>query len=297
MYNVRNTYFTLTASVPVAGVLEDFGFYESGGLRLEVVPTAGHTIGSISLVGRIDGTVVAFVGDLLHSPGKVLTLYDLQYSYKDTDGVETAILALNLLEQRSPRLLCPSHGLVMTDPAAAFSPTRDNLRSFFRLQTGGQLALDEMDFTPVASRLLYATQRCSAFYVLLSRNGKRALFVDYAVHYSPGHCDYHLTMFTTMDGKRIAFSGDNVWPPGFIPMLIYRNHVHRTSHQVTARLFQQYRPEILCGGHGLYTNVAPEGYDLFMTNTEKMTELFDKLLPESSGILGLEPSWRSIHTN
>lgn len=407
MYNVRNTYFTLTASVPVAGVLEDFGFYESAGLRLEVVPTAGHTIGSISLVGRVDGAVVAFVGDLLHSPGKVLTLYDLQYSYKEPDGVETAILALNLLEQRSPRLLCPSHGVVMTDPAAAFSQTRDNLRSFFRLQTGGQLALDEMDFTPVASRLLYATQRCSAFYILLSRNGKRALFVDYGaptfslfqpvshrfepgervrfvhhsldrlksqygvekveavipshyhddhingvpylqramgtevwayenmkevlenpggeligcvlpdpiqvartfkdqekfswegldfeIHYSPGHCDYHLTMFTTMDGKRIAFSGDNVWPPGFIPSLIYRNHVHRTSHQVTARLFQQYRPEILCGGHGLYTNVAPEGYDLFMSNTEKMTELFDKLLPESSGILGLEPSWIQIY--
>jgi glyoxylase-like metal-dependent hydrolase (beta-lactamase superfamily II) len=406
MYNVRNTYFTLTASVPVAGVLEDDEVFEKAGVRLEIVPTAGHTVGSISLVGRMDGTTVAFTGDLLFAPGKVLTLYDMQYSYNAVDGVESAILALNLLEEKSPRIICPSHGDVITDVPAALTMTRNHLRSYFRLQTGGQLAVDELDFTPVASRLLYATQRCSAFYVLLSRDGTRALFVDYGapslslfqpashrfepgervrfihhsldrlkaqygvqtieavmpshyhddhingipylqramgtevwayenmkevlenpggeligcvlpdpvtvsrtfhdgerfswdgldfeVHYSPGHCDYHMSLFTRIDGKRIAFSGDNLWPPGFTPSVIFRNHVHRTSHQVTAKLFKEYRPEILCGGHGLYTNIAPESYDIFLTNAEKLTELFEKLLPDSSGILGLEPSWIQI---
>jgi glyoxylase-like metal-dependent hydrolase (beta-lactamase superfamily II) len=407
MYNVRNTYFTLTSSVPVADVLEDFAVFERSGLRLEVVPTAGHTVGSISLVGRVDGAQVAFVGDLLFAPGKVLTLYDMQYSYNAVDGVETAILSLNLLEERSPRLLCPSHGEVMLDAAAAFTRTRDNLRSFFRLQTGGQLAADEIDFTQVASRLLAAPQRCSAFYVLLSRDQKRALFIDYGapslplfqpashrfepgervrfiphsldrlrrqygvehveavipshyhddhingvpylqrvlgtevwayrnmkeileqpsaeligcvlpdplrvartfsdgetftwdgleftVYYTPGHCDYHMSLFTRIDGKRIAFSGDNLWPPGFTPSLIYRNHVHRTSHQVTARLYAEHRPEILCGGHGLYLNVAPEGYDLFLANAQKLTEIFGEILPDQSGILGIEPAWIQIH--
>ena len=83
--------------------------------------------------------------------------------------------------------------------------------------------------------------------------------------------------------------------PGFVPSLIYRNHVHRTSHQITARLFREYRPEVLCSGHGLSTNVAPEGYDLFLANTEKLTALFDKLLPAESGILGIEPSWIQIY--
>lgn len=118
---------------------------------------------------------------------------------------------------------------------------------------------------------------------------------DFTVHFSPGHCDYHMSMFTEMDGKRIAFSGDNVWPPEFLPSLIYRNHVHRTSHQITAELYSEYRPQVLCSGHGLFTNVAPEGYDLFLSNARRLTELFDVLLPEKSGTLGLEPSWIRIY--
>jgi len=102
-------------------------------------------------------------------------------------------------------------------------------------------------------------------------------------------------MFTKLDGKRIAFSGDNVWPPMFIPSLIYRNHVHRTSHQITAKLYKTYRPEVLCSGHGLFTNVAPEGYDMFFSNTERLTELFGELLPEDSGTTGIEPSWFQIY--
>jgi glyoxylase-like metal-dependent hydrolase (beta-lactamase superfamily II) len=105
MYNVRNTYFTLTASVPVAGVLEDWSRFDWRDVSLEVIPTPGHTVGSITLRGKIDGVEVAFVGDLLFSPGKVQTLFDMQYSYGAMDGVESAILSLNLLEDRGPAML------------------------------------------------------------------------------------------------------------------------------------------------------------------------------------------------
>ena len=407
MYNVRNTYFSLTKNVPVAGVLEDYEVFRWKDIELEIVPTPGHSVGSVSLVATVDSTIVAFVGDLIHSPGKVLSLYDMQYDYAALDGVEAGVLSLGLLEQRSPDILCPSHGQVMTDSASSLAKTKENLKQFYRLQSGGKLLVDEVDFTPVASRLLHGTQSCSSFYVILSQDGRRALFIDYGapsfalfqpaaqhfepgervrfiehsltrlreqygveqieavipshyhddhingipylqrrmgtevwayenmkeilenpageligcimpdpitvsrtlkdeqafswegldfqVHFSPGHCDYHMSMFTSIDGKRIAFSGDNVWPPDFVPSLIYRNHVHRTSHQITARLYQEYRPNVLCSGHGLFTNVAPEGYDLFLSNAQKLTELFGQLLPEDSGVLGLEPSWVQIY--
>ncbi len=407
MYNVRNTYFSLTRSVPVTGVLEDYDSFRWKDYEFKILPTPGHTLGSISLTTRIDGVIVAFTGDLIHSPGKVHTLFDMQYNYGALDGVEATVLSLNLLEEECPGLLCPSHGSVMKDVSKAFAKTKENLRSFYRLQSGGKLLVDEFDLTPVASRLLHGTQACSSFYAILSRDGKRAIFVDYGapnyalfnpasayfeagervrfikhslnrlrhqygietieavipshyhddhingipylqqqmgvevwayenmkeilenpageligcvmpdpisvartfkdeesfsweglnfkVHFTPGHCDYHMAMFTQIDGKRIAFSGDNVWPPDFVPSLIYRNHVHRTSHQITARLFQEHRPEVLCSGHGLFTNVVPEGYDMFLTNAKKLTELFGRLLPEESGILGIEPSWIQIY--
>jgi len=407
MYNVRNTYFSLTESVPVSGVLADYSVFQWKGFELEVLPTPGHTAGSITLLGVVDGARVAFLGDLIHSPGKVQSLFDMQYTYGAQDGIEMTVLSLNLLEDRKPDILCPSHGEIMVDADAAMAATKKNLRSFYRLWSGGKLLADEVDFTPVASRLLHASQTCSSFYVILSKNGKRALFVDYGspspalmqpfaahfepgerirfiqhslsrlesqygieeveavipshyhddhingipylqrhlgtevwayenmkeilenpageligcvmpdplevkrtfsegesftwegfrfeVHFSPGHCDYHMSMFTEMDGKRIAFSGDNIWPPDFLPSLIYRNHVHRTSHQITAKLYGEYRPEVLCSGHGLFTNVPAEGYDMFLANSRRLTELFDTLLPEGSGTLGVEPSWIQIY--
>ena len=407
MYNVRNTYFSLTANVPIADVLADYEVFRWKDVELRILPTPGHSVGSISMVATIDGGTVAFVGDLIHSPGKVASLHDLQYKYGVFDGVEASVLSLGLLERSNPDILCPSHGQVMTDSSLALTKTKHNLRRFYRFQSGGELLADEFDFTPVATRLLHGTQSCSSFYVILSRDGRRALFVDYGapnmalfqpasvhfepgervrfiehslarlktqygveqieavipshyhddhingipylqkqmgtevwayenmreilenpageligcvmpdpiqvsrvfkneqtfsweglefqIHFTPGHCDYHMSMFTTLDGKRLAFSGDNVWPPDFVPSLIYRNHVHRTSHQITARLYREYRPEVLCSGHGLFTNVAPEGYDQFFANAEKLTALFADLLPAESGILGLEPSWIQIY--
>ena len=407
MYNVRNTYFSLGTSIPVTDVLTDYSEIELAGVVFRILPTPGHTVGSVSLVAEIDGRTIAFSGDLLYAPGKVQTLYDLQYNYGSVDGIEATILALGRLEDVGPHLVCPSHGAPMEDANTALAETKSNLRNFYRLQSGGQLAADEIDFIPVASRVLFASQNCSSFYVILSRNGRRALFVDYGapnfsmfqpanmhfepgerarfmhhsldrlktqygieeieavipshyhddhingvpylqqqhgtavwayenmkeilehpegeligcifpdpvrvertfadeerfswegidfdIHYTPGHCDYHMAMFTNIDGKKIAFSGDNVWPPNFVPSLIYRNHVHRTSHQITAALYSEYRPEVLCSGHGLFTNVAPEGYDMFLSNAERLTELFDDLLPESSGLTGIEPSWFQIY--
>jgi glyoxylase-like metal-dependent hydrolase (beta-lactamase superfamily II) len=137
VYNVRNTYFALTESVPVAGVLEDYGVFSWEGLEIRILPTPGHTLGSVTLLCTIDGVRAAMVGDLIHSPGKVHSLFDLQYSYGALDGIEATVLSLNHLEEQQPDLLCPSHGTVMSDPDAAFRQTKENLRRFYRLGTGG----------------------------------------------------------------------------------------------------------------------------------------------------------------
>lgn len=128
-------------------------------------------------------------------------------------------------------------------------------------------------------------------------DGERSTWegLDFEVYFSPGHCDCHMSMFTEIDDKRIAFSGNNVWSLDFTPSLIYRNHVHRSSYQISARLYQEYRPEVLCSGHGLHLNVPPEGYDLFYDNDQELTRLFDLQLPQESGLVGLDPGWIQIY--
>jgi hypothetical protein len=104
-------------------------------------------------------------------------------------------------------------------------------------------------------------------------------------------------MFSHIDGHSIAFSGDNIFPPpndNPIPSLIYRNHVHKTSHLQTARLYLEYKPEILCTGHDLKREVKPQVYENFAHNAAEMTRHFELLLPGEADF-GLEPSWVQIY--
>jgi len=406
VYNVRNTYFSLTQNVPVAGVLEDFGTWSWGPFAFTLLPTPGHTLGSLTLLAEVDGQRVAFTGDLLYAPGKVLTMYDMQYDYGSLDGVEFAILSLASLSRREPQRICPSHGEPMADAEVAVRQTRENLIGFYKLMSGGMLPAGEIDFVPVLPHVLAATYACSYFYVLTSDSGK-ALMVDFGapngslfspinrhfedgervrfvehslerlrtqygvrnieavlpshyhddhingipylqqqlgvecwayenmreilehprgeligcvlptpiqvqrtfqdgerfsweeyeftIHYMPGHADYHMGMFGQIDGHSVAFSGDNLHPlDGATPSLIYRNHVHKTSHQQTARLFMEYMPEILCAGHDLQREVKPWVYRTLVRKAQQMTQFFETLLPGEANF-GLEPSWVQIY--
>ena len=75
---------------------------------------------------------------------------------------------------------------------------------------------------------------------------------EFQVFHAPGHTDYHMAMFGEIDGKRVAFSGDNVMRRtngqlgnSFVP----RNHLHANDHLTTARLFLEQEPELACSGH------------------------------------------------
>jgi glyoxylase-like metal-dependent hydrolase (beta-lactamase superfamily II) len=129
------------------------------------------------------------------------------------------------------------------------------------------------------------------------RDGERFSWegFDFNVHYTPGHADYHMAMFGDIDGHSVAFSGDNIFPLNAgTPSLIYRNHVHRTSHQQTARVFLEYMPDILCTGHDLRREIGPRVYHSFARKAEIMTQHFDTLLPGEVNF-GLEPSWVQIY--
>ena len=75
---------------------------------------------------------------------------------------------------------------------------------------------------------------------------------EFQVFHTPGHADYHMAMFGTIDGVRVAFSGDEIGAngSGYASNNIWRNHVHANSHAITARLYLEHQPELTCPGHG-----------------------------------------------
>ena len=86
---------------PIGGTLRDYDTFRWGPYEFFVLPSPGHTAGSITLVATIDGKKVAFSGDVIHSPGKVQNLYDLQYFYNSTEGVDLLVSTSTVWRRRN----------------------------------------------------------------------------------------------------------------------------------------------------------------------------------------------------
>jgi glyoxylase-like metal-dependent hydrolase (beta-lactamase superfamily II) len=184
LYYVRNDFFTLTRNVPVAGVLRDYETFRWGPYEFLIFPTPAHTLGSISLVGQVDGKKVVFSGDLIHSPGKVVNLYEFQYQpvpvdvYGSMDGVDFALFSLTKLRELGPELVCPSHGEPFARPEAGIGDLVRKIRGWYEsFAPGAPLTLENKPYA-VSPHLICAYQTTSTVYALISDSGK-ALLVDY----------------------------------------------------------------------------------------------------------------------
>ena len=132
-YDASSIGFTRAASVPVARGLADHERVDWAGGPLEIVPTPGHTKGSISLLATIDGSSVAFTGDLVQGHGHVPTLHDLQWQYGMPDAVGAALHSATALSGRGLERLLPSHGAPIENGSAALGALAGNLRQLARL--------------------------------------------------------------------------------------------------------------------------------------------------------------------
>ncbi len=186
-YNMRQDRFSLLEPVPVADVLRDYGAYTVGGQRFEVVPTPGHTTGSISLLADIDARRVAFTGDLIAGPGQVWSLAATQWTYNSGEGLVATVLSLLDLKARRPDLLLPSHGDPITDVDAAIDLTVERLTELMRVrgQNPRLFQFHAEPYIPVTPHLLWNRTSIAYSYALLSESGKALLF-DFGYDFVPG---------------------------------------------------------------------------------------------------------------
>lgn len=186
-YNMREDRFSILQSVPISGTLEDYRDYSFANQDFTVLPTPGHTIGSISLCSQIDGNRVVFTGDLIFAPGKVWSMAGTQWSYNGAEGVPYTILSLLSLKEKQPSCLLPSHGEVMKDPAHAIDLLVERLQSLlkFRKHNLNLLKLREKPFVNITPHFLRNRTCWANSYVLLSESGK-ALVIDYGYDFMAG---------------------------------------------------------------------------------------------------------------
>ncbi len=406
LYYVRNDFFSLTRNVPVAALLRDYETFHWGEFEIVVQPAPGHTPGSIALMAQIDGRKVAFTGDLMHSPGKVQTLYDLQYYYGEHEGADLSAYSLSELIKLAPDMVCPSHGKEMHDPVAGMEQLVTRLNDWFGYwkSFGGSLGQEPRQLT---KHVIAHYQRMSSFYAIISDSGK-ALFLDYggpswnsfyafkdavgtygrfrfvahsidhlranyglksidvaipshmhddhlngfpylarhhgtkiwcfenfakilaepgaqnlgctlgepihvdrvlrdretfrweefeftAVH-SPGHTNFQMALFATIDGLRIAFTGDAFFHDADRPFeirhnLIYRNRVKTGDYIKSIENIIEFQPQVIAPGHGEPFLVDLDMARHFKTKLEKQDAFFRTLIADPDTDMGLDPSW------
>lgn len=409
LYYVRNDFNTVTRNIPVAKRLTDYSTFRWRKTDFFILPTPGHTLGSITLLATVDGRRVAFSGDLMHSPGKIQTLYDTQINYAGAEGINFGHYSLARLREQRPALLCPSHGDPLENPDEAISLTMRNLEAYFRFQNGGE-PIETFRPTVVSPHLIAHHLTESSFYAIVSDSGK-AMFIDYGsasqmmfsrmldatattdrirfvehsiptlkreygvkrvdvampshmhddhmngfphlkrhhgtkiwcldnmveifenprghnlgctlgeafqvdrtfrhgerfrweefefeITHSPGHTNYQMALFVTIDGNRVAFTGDAFFPnPGGTALrhnLIFRNDVQNDSHLRSIRNLIEHEPTMIAPGHG---RPYPVDRSLLLATEErlrKQQQLFHDLLPEGEVDFGMDPSWVKIY--
>jgi glyoxylase-like metal-dependent hydrolase (beta-lactamase superfamily II) len=123
---------------------------------------------------------------------------------------------------------------------------------------------------------------------------------DFEIKHSPGHTEYQMALFVTIDGKKTAFTGDAFFPnprnDGTLRHnLIFRNHVENDSHLKSIRNLIEREPAQICPGHG---QPYPVDRSILLATEQKLRrqqQFFVDMLPEDETDFGLDPSWVRIY--
>ncbi len=261
LYYVRNDFNTITENIAVAKRLSDYSTFRWNKIDFYVLPTPGHTLGSITLIATIDGKRVAFSGGLMYAPGKIQNLYDTQINYGGAEGVDLGIYSLSRLREQKPELLCPSHGQPLPDPEAGMGETIRKLTEYCRFQAG-----EPSEFNrpyAVSSHLVAHYQTTSSFYAIVSDSGK-AMFIDYGsasgTHFS------NFERATAVD-DRIRFVEHNIDElkrnyglksiDVAMPSHMHDDHINGFPH-----LIRHYGTKIWCYENMVDVYENPRGYNL-----------------------------------
>jgi len=123
---------------------------------------------------------------------------------------------------------------------------------------------------------------------------------EFEVTHSPGHTEYQMALFGSIDGNRVAFTGDAFFDAGrkdgvMRHNLIFRNHVENDSHMKSIRNLIDRDPTLIAPGHGRPYAVTKEMMQATHKNLGRQQQFFADLLPDGMTNFGLDPSWVRLY--
>ena len=187
-YDLRQDRFSLLEPVPVTGTVAEYRRVELGGHEVFVLPTPGHTAGSVTYLVELDGRRLAFCGDLVYGDGQLWSLAATQWSYSGAEGLAATHVSCAVLAEHEPDVLLPAHGPPVDEPATALRKVRERVQELvdLRLEHPWDLAeLHASPWAPVTDHLLRNRAAFASSYALLSETGG-ALLIDFGYDVTTG---------------------------------------------------------------------------------------------------------------
>jgi glyoxylase-like metal-dependent hydrolase (beta-lactamase superfamily II) len=121
---------------------------------------------------------------------------------------------------------------------------------------------------------------------------------EFTIKHSPGHTDYEMALFTTIDGTRIAFTGDaflNYDKKGMRHNLIFRNDTKTGDYVGSIRNLAEMQPAIIAPGHAAPFELTAEMVRDFEIRVQQQDEFFKELIADRDTDVGLDPAWVQIY--
>jgi glyoxylase-like metal-dependent hydrolase (beta-lactamase superfamily II) len=183
-YENQWDHFVAIEGVPVAGLLRDHDRLELAGMEAEVLPLPGATATQAGLLLGLPQSQqrVAFVGETIHSPGRISRVAPLQYNYNDLGGALGVYLSAHGLRKSSPDALLPSLGEpILSKTDQALGALQQTLRTLCKNRPGMVELLDRVgreSLTKVTEHVYLSNIGVANTWLLLGESGK-VMAIDY----------------------------------------------------------------------------------------------------------------------
>jgi glyoxylase-like metal-dependent hydrolase (beta-lactamase superfamily II) len=123
---------------------------------------------------------------------------------------------------------------------------------------------------------------------------------EFQVFHSPGHTEYQMALFATIDGARVAFTGDAFFPTGSANSLlrhnlIFRNWVENDSHVKSIHTILEHEPNIVAPGHGKPFLSNKADLENLKARLEDQQNYFFDVIADPDCNFGLNPSWVRLY--
>jgi len=131
----------LTEGIDGLGFVEDGQSLEFPGRSLKSVSTPGFTRGAVSYVAEIDGSTVAFTGDLIYGDGQLFDLYSFQDAIPEAkiggyhghaSRLADLVKSLRKVAALKPDLIIPARGPVIRNPQEAIGKLIGRVEAYYR---------------------------------------------------------------------------------------------------------------------------------------------------------------------